>query len=208
MRAMKAIQSTVYVIDDDPGVLASSVTLASSLELTCKAFASAEEFLDRFDYSRPGCLVAGMRLAGMSGLELQERLAAAGIPLPVILLSDDGDVSATVRAMRNGAFTVLQRPYRTDDLTLAIRAAIEVDRGQRADRQKRSQLKYRLDTLGPRQRQVLEMVTAGQPNKVIARRLGVSPRTVDRARAQAFATLGVQTAVEAARLIVTLGNQR
>ena len=123
---MKASQGTLFVIDDDPKARKAVAALASSMKIKCGLFASAEEFLDRRDPSLTGCVLIDFRLGGMDGLHLQECLRAMGSPLSVILISAYADVPMTVRAMRNGAVTVIEKPYKNDDLADAVRKAMDL----------------------------------------------------------------------------------
>lgn len=196
--------ATLFVVDDDPGARKGAAALASSMGVACDTFASAEEFLEGLDHARAGCVLIDLRLEGMSGLDLQERLAAAGSSLPVILISAYADVSVTVRAMQNGALTVLTKPYRADELADAIRAALELDHETRQESTWQAETQRRLDTLSDREHRLMESVIAGKPNKSIARDLGVSQRTVDRLRAAVFEKMGTESAVQVARAVARL----
>ena len=198
---MSADKTTLFVVDDDPDACRSAAALASSMGLACETYSSAESFLESFQSSRPGCVLIDLRLNGMSGFDLQEELVARGSELPVIVISAYADVPATVRLMRNGALTVLEKPYRADELAEAIRVAIEMDCQQRAARAERRRLQERIDALPPRERQTMDLIVAGKPNKAIARQLDVSHRTVDRLRAAVLRKMGIDTAVELARIV-------
>jgi FixJ family two-component response regulator len=193
--------ATLFVVDDDPDACRSAAALASSMGIACQTYCSAESFLESFDPSRPGCVLIDLRLNGMSGFALQEELAAQGSALPVIVISAYADVPATVRLMRNGALTVLEKPYHADELAEAIRLAIETDRQKRTALAERRRIRQRIDTLCPREKQTMELIVAGKPNKLIARELDVSHRTVDRLRAAVFRKTGVETAVELACIV-------
>ena len=123
---MKTSQGTLFVVDDDPKSRKAVAALASSMKIKCEPFASAEEFLDRYDPSLTGCALVDFRLGGMDGLQLQERLRAMGSPLSVVLISAYADVPLAVRAMRNGAVAVIEKPYKNDDLADAVRRALEL----------------------------------------------------------------------------------
>ena len=201
---MNPNNKTLFVVDDDPDACRSAAALASSLGIDCQAFSSAESFLESHDPSRPGCVLIDLRLGGMSGFDLQEQLAARGSTLPVIVISAYADVPATVRLMRHGALTVLEKPYQADELAEAIHLALEVDDRWRKTRARHRQVQQCVDTLSPRERQTMELIVAGKPNRAIALYLDVSPRTVDRLRAAVFMKMGVETAVELARIVVEL----
>ena len=122
---MKTSQGTLFVVDDDPKSRKAVAALASSMKIKCETFASAEEFLDRYDPSLTGCALVDFRLGGMDGLQLQDRLRAMGSALSVVLISAYADVPLAVRAMKSGAVAVIEKPYRNDDLADAIRKALD-----------------------------------------------------------------------------------
>lgn len=194
-------EPTLFVVDDELTVRQSVTALARAAGLRCEGYASAEDFLAAFDPDRTGCLVLDLRLEGMSGLEVLGRLRQMGSLLPVIVLSGYVDVAQAVEAMRCGAFTVLEKPCAPGRLVQEVRKAAEWDHCTRSLRQRRQMVRRRIQGLEPRERQVLSLVLEDWPNRVIARELGVSQRTVDRLRAGVYAKLGVGSAVEAARLI-------
>jgi two-component system, LuxR family, response regulator FixJ len=127
---MKTFQGTLFVVDDDPKSRKAMAALASSMKIKCEPFASAEEFLDRYDPSLTGCALVDFRLGGMDGLQLQDRLRAMSSTLPVVLISAYADEPMAVRAMKSGAVAVIEKPYRNDDLADAVRKAM--DRSTRA----------------------------------------------------------------------------
>jgi FixJ family two-component response regulator len=122
---MKTSQGTLFVVDDDPKSRKGVAALASSMKIPCELFASAEAFLNRYDPSLTGCALVDFRLGGMDGLQLQECLRAMGSKLAVVLISAYADVPMTVRAMRSGAVTVIEKPYQNDDLADAVRKALD-----------------------------------------------------------------------------------
>jgi FixJ family two-component response regulator len=203
-RTEPAHNAAVFVVDDEPSALKGVAALVSSMGFRCETFASAEEFLERFDVSRAGCLLIDLRLKGINGLELQERLLARGSTLPVIFISAYADVATTVRAMRNGALTMLEKPYQADELADAIRGALDEDSERRATRVRRAEVRKRLSTLTERETRVMELIVAGKPNKAIARDLALSQRTVDRLRASLFEKMGAGSAVEVTRMVADL----
>jgi FixJ family two-component response regulator len=198
---MNTDTNTLFVVDDEPDARRSAAALASSMGIAYETYASAESFLESFDPARPGCVLIDLRLGGMSGFDLQEQLAARGSTLGVIIISAYANVSATVRLMRRGALTVLEKPYHADELAEAIRLAIETNRQERTALAERQRIHERIDTLSPRERRTMERIVAGRPNKLIASELDVSHRTVDRLRAAVLRKMGVETAVELARIV-------
>jgi len=201
---MNETEATLFVVDDEPSACKGVAALATSLGIPCKTFSCAEDFLSRYKRGRAGCLLIDLRLPGMSGLELQGRLVDMGSRLPVILISAYADVPATVRAMQNGALTVLTKPYRDDELADAVREALQRDRESREKLARQADVRRRIDSLTERERRLMEAVLAGRPNRLIARDLEISQRTVDRVRAMVFDKMGVESAVEVARLVAQL----
>lgn len=172
-------QPTVFVVDDDPGVSKSTRLLVKSVDLPIETFGSAKEFLEHVDPSRPGCLVLDLRMPGMGGLELQEQLAARGYSLPIIFITAHGDVATAVRAMRAGAIEFLEKPYRGQDLLDRIHEAIALDRESRRKKSERDEVWELLESLTPREREVMDLLIDGVPNKAIASQLGIARKTVD-----------------------------
>jgi two-component system, LuxR family, response regulator FixJ len=202
--SMPISAGNLFVVDDEPAVREAVASLACSLGIPCECFASGEEFLEYYNPSLAGCALVDIRLQGMDGLELQERLAALGSTLPVILISGYADVAVTVRGMRNGAMTVIEKPCHNDELAVAIRNALALNAARRESLANRVETQQRLQALAPRDRQLLEMIISGTPNKCIARTLEISQRTVDRLRARVFAKMHVASAVELAQAVATL----
>jgi FixJ family two-component response regulator len=200
-QAMNQYNPTVFVVDDEPAARNSVAALVSSMSMDCRSFSSAEQFLDGFNLSQPGCIVIDLNIDDkMNGLELQERLKGYGHVLPVVLLSAYLDVPITVRAMQNGAFTVLEKPCQTDRLADVIRNAVEISRGSLQARMKQSDLQKRYDSLDSREREVMMLILSGLPNKTIARELGLSQRTAARIRAGVFEKMGAESALDLAQM--------
>lgn len=175
--------STVFIVDDDDAVRSSLRLLFKSLGHSAVTYTSAAEFLANYHPDQPGCAVLDVRMPGMSGLELQDELNRRGIIIPVIFITGHGDVPMAVEAMQRGAFDFLQKPFREQDLITRIQRALDLDRENRARLEERDQIRARLAALTPREREVLELVTQGKPNKIMAADLGVSQRTVEIHRA-------------------------
>jgi FixJ family two-component response regulator len=192
---------TLFVVDDDPEVRASMAALAASMGWASQVFPSAEGFLERFDPARPGCVVTDLRLGGMDGLQLQGHLAMLSNAPPVILISAYGSIPIAVRAMRNGALTVLEKPCDADELISAIRLAVGIKATTTAARSNRAGLQFRFDSLHGREREAMARIVDGVPNKTIARQLGVSHRTANRIRAAVFKKMEVTSAVDLARIV-------
>lgn len=194
-------EGTLFVIDDDVRARAGVAALALSLSIPCEQFAASEEFLEQFDPTRSGCLLLDYRLDETNGLDLQEELLRRGNTMPVILISAYADVPMAVRAMRNGALTVLEKPYRDDLLVEAIQRGLEMDSMSRQAATRRNQSEQRLNSLDDREREFMELMITGTPNKNIARMLSVSHRTADRIRATIYEKMGVESAAEVASLV-------
>ena len=171
---MNAPEQTVFVVDDDKSVRDSIRWLLESIGLRVETFDSAESFLAGYSPERPGCLVLDVRMPGMSGPELMDRLGAAKPFLPIIFLSAHGDVPLAVRAMKGGAVDFLQKPYNNQTFLERVRQALEQDAQARRRRLQRDDVSARLAALTERERQVLKGVVAGQKNKEIARELDIS----------------------------------
>jgi FixJ family two-component response regulator len=199
---MKEKVSTVFVVDDDSGVRSSIRVLLKSIGIAATAMSSAREFLDSFDPEQPGCLVLDIRMPGMSGMELQQQLNLKGAIIPVIFITGHGDVPMAVEAMQHGAFDFLQKPFRDQDLIDRIQKALARDRETRQALRKHSQIRERLESLTPREKDVLRLLVQGQQNKVMAGELGLSQRTVEIHRAHVMEKMGAQSVAQLVRMVL------
>lgn len=170
---------TVFVVDDDEAVRGGLQQLLQTIGLNVQTYASADEFLASYRPGQPGCLVLDIRMPGMGGLDLQEQLARQGIQLPIIFLTGHGDVPAAVRALKAGAMDFLEKPFNSQVLLDLVQQAIRRDADARTRSAEESQITRRLRTLTAREREVLDRMTGGKANKVIAMELGISERTVE-----------------------------
>ena len=168
------------------------------------AFPSARSFLDAYDPRRGGCLLLDVRMPQMTGLELQQQLNVRGAIIPVIFITGHGDVPMAVESMQHGAFHFLQKPFRDQDLLDCIQRALEKDRLARAELAQKSRIRERLQSLTPREREVLSLVTAGKPNKVMAADLGVSQRTVEIHRARVMEKMAAGSLAQLVRMVMDL----
>ena len=191
---------TVFIVDDDEPVRKAVSRLLRSAGIAVAVFASPREFLAQYDPASPGCLVLDITMPEVDGLQLQATLGEKGSILPIIFLTGHGDVSKSVQAMKRGAFDFLSKPVKDKDLLTAVRAAIERDTVARREQGKLSEIRARLDTLTPREREVLEQVVSGKLNKQIAGDLGITEATVKMHRAHVMAKMEVQSVAELARL--------
>src|SRR6266700_2531926 len=198
---------TVFVIDDDAAVRKAVSRLLRSAGIAVAIFASPGEFLAQYNPDMPGCLVLDLAMPDINGLQLQTTLANKGCILPIIFLTGHGDVSKSVQAMKHGAFDFFSKPVKEKDLLPAVRAAIERDAVARREQAKLSEIRARLDTLTPREREVLEHVVSGKLNKQIAGDLGITQATVKMHRAHVMAKIKVQSVAELARLTERCGTR-
>jgi len=201
---MKQGLPTVFIVDDDEAVRNSLRLLVKSVGLTAAALVSAQEFLATYDPLQPGCLLLDVRMPGMSGLELQQRLNLLGAVIPVIFITGHGDVPMAVEAMQQGAFDFLQKPFRDQDLIDRIQRALEKDRANRAALGEHSRIREQHETLTPREREVLALVTSGKANKVMAADLGLSQRTIEIHRARVMEKMGASSLAHLVRMVLDL----
>ena len=176
-------EQTVFIVDDDQAVARSLRWLFETVQLKVETFSSAQSFLDGFDSSKPGCLVLDVRMPGMSGLDLQERLEAQRIHLPIIFITGHGDVQMAMRAVKAGAFDFVEKPFNDQDLLERIHKAITFDAVQRSQDMHRTQLRALFARLTPREREVLDLVVEGKSNKAIANCFALSAKTIEVHRA-------------------------
>jgi FixJ family two-component response regulator len=201
---MQQPAATVFVVDDDEAVRNSLRFLLKSVGLTTVTQPSAREFLDSYRQSQPGCLVLDVRMPGMSGLELQQQLNLRGATIPVIFITGHGDIPMAVEAMQHGAFDFLQKPFRDQDLIDRIQRALERDARSRTALAQHTRIRERMDSLTPREREVLALMIRGKPNKVMAAELGVSQRTVEIHRARVMEKSGAASLAQLVRMIMDL----
>lgn len=196
---------TVFIVDDDPAVLKSLSRLLRAARLTAVTFSSPQEFLARHDASLPGCLVLDVAMPGLNGLELQQGLLASGHELPVIFLTGHGDIPMSVQAMKRGAVDFLTKPVNDDDLLKAIHVAFEQDRLQRQARDAVAEIRQRVASLTPREREVFDHVIAGHLNKQTAADLGTTEKTIKVHRARVMEKMQVQSVAELVHLAERAG---
>jgi len=193
---------TVFVVDDEEAVRDSLQWLLESKGLKVALFDSAEAFLAAYSPSLPGCLVVDVRMPGMSGLELQEKLAELHYAIPVIFITGHGDVPMAVQAVKHGAIDFLEKPFNDKDLLAIIERSLEHDRQQRERLQQASSAQSRLASLTPREREVMELVVAGKLNKLIADQLEISIKTVEAHRAKVMEKVGAHSLAELVQIVV------
>lgn len=201
-RADVMIDATVYVVDDDPALRESLGYLLQSEGLIVRAFGGARQFLAEYDRHARGCLVVDVRMPEMSGLQLQEHLAAEGSTLPVIVITGHGDVPMAVKALKNGALDFIEKPFADQQLLDRVHEALDVDRRLFGERAKREDILRRLGRLTKREREVMTGVAEGKANKVIAEELGLSPKTVEVHRARLMQKLEVDSLAQLMRFAI------
>ncbi len=196
-----AAERFIYVIDDDPAIRRSLERLLDAVGFRVASYATPKAFLDVAGSLLGGCVLLDLRMPEMDGFEVHARLRLINPDLPVIVVTAQGDVQTAVRAMKAGAVDFIEKPYSDDALIAAIESALKISaaRGRTDDIATAAAL---INTLSPRERQVLEALVAGQPNKVIAFDLGISVRTVEVHRSRMMDRLGVHQFAEAVRLLV------
>ncbi len=182
-------QPVVHVVDDEEPVRDALVMLLESAGYRGEAHASAEDFLETFDPHRPGAVIADIKMPGLDGLTMFRRLRDSGASVPFIFITGHGDIPMAVSAIQDGAFDFLEKPFDEERLLDSLRRALGRDRRQRAGKEDRAAIRLRLAALTPREREIFELLVQGATNKSIARRLEISPRTVENHRAHVMEKL-------------------
>jgi FixJ family two-component response regulator len=196
---------TIFVVDDDPAVLKSLGRLLRSAGFPVETCPSAQDFLARHNLATPGCLVLDVAMPGLNGLEVQRAMTAIGDERPIVFLTGHGDIPTSVEAMKRGAVDFLTKPVNAEDLLKAIRSAIIKDSVRRLQREEVEEIKERVATLTPREREVLAYVISGRLNKQIAGELGTAEKTIKVHRARVMEKMKVQSVAELVRLAERLG---
>jgi len=195
--------SLAYLVDDDDAIRDALAWLLNSRGIASRAWPSAEACLADYDVSMRGCMVLDIRMPGMGGPELFDRLLERGCRLPAIFLTGHGDVPLAVQAIKKGAFDFIEKPFNDNELVDRVLAAIQLDSDQHLLGASAELTAVRLSALSSREREVMELILAGKYNKVIADELGIAMRTVEVHRAHIFEKMGVKSAVELAQLLAS-----
>ena len=201
----QSVEPTVIVVDDDASLLAALSSLFRSVGLRVELFGSAAEFLRAKLPEGPRCLVLDIRLPGVSGLEFQGQLARSEQPIPVIIITGHGDIPMSVQAMKAGAVDFLAKPFRDQEMLDAVAGAVERDREGRLQREGLAGLKTRLDTLSPREREIMALATAGLLNKEIAGKLNLSEITVKIHRGKMMRKMDARSFASLVKMAEALG---
>jgi RNA polymerase sigma factor (sigma-70 family) len=191
-----ATEQLVYIVDDDEALRDSLIWLLESTGLKAQAFDSAEAFLAAWSPQMSGCLVLDVRMSGMSGLELHDRLITKRSTLPVIFITGHGDVPMAVASLKKGAVDFIEKPFNDQEMVGLIRGALSEERKRHDARQHEAEAQRRIEQLTPREREVLELIVAGRLNKQIADDLGISIKTVEVHRARVMEKMGVNSLAE------------
>jgi len=196
---------TVLVIDDDPLTRGALSSLFRSVGLNVRTFASATELLQNPLPAVPSCLVVDVRLPRLSGFDLQTELSRLGVKIPIIFITGHGDIPMSVKAMKAGAVDFLTKPFRDQEMLDAVTGAIERDLKRRREEQSNLDIRARFESLTPRERQIMALVTAGHMNKVVAARIGISEMTVKIHRGHVMRKMGTRSLADLVLIAENLG---
>jgi FixJ family two-component response regulator len=196
---------TVLVIDDDPLTRGALSSLFRSVGLNVRTFASATELLQNPLPAVPSCLVVDVRLPRLSGFDLQTELSRLGVKIPIIFITGHGDIPMSVKAMKAGAVDFLTKPFRDQEMLDAVTAAIERGLKRRREEQSDLDIRARFESLTPRERQIMALVTAGHMNKVVAARIGISEMTVKIHRGHVMRKMGTRSLADLVLIAENLG---
>ena len=200
-----AVEPVVHIIDDDDAARESLAFLLGTAGVPVRTYDSAVAFVNALPEASAGCVVTDVRMPGMTGMELLSHLRERGIGLPVIVITGHGDVPLAVEAMKLGAADFIEKPFDDEVLLASVRAALDKRLEDRERDAKRIEIKEKFAALSPRERQVLDGLIAGNPNKTIAFDLGISPRTVEVYRANLMTKMDANSLSELVRLAIVAG---
>jgi two-component system response regulator FixJ len=198
-------EAVVHVIDDDDAIRESLAFLLESAELDVRTYESANAFLEALPHDVHGCVVTDIRMPGVSGIELLRHLRTMGVALPVIVITGHADVALAVEAMKSGAIDFIEKPFDDDSFLSTIRSALRRHEKDSRREAERSEIHSRLAALSGRERQVLEGLVAGYPNKTIAFDLGISARTVEIYRANVMTKMQATSLSDLVRMALVAG---
>ncbi len=194
--------ATVYVVDDDPAVRDSLRWLIESLQYPVETFGSAQTFLDSYSPVKQGCLVLDVRLPGMSGLQLQKKLSEDGIDLPTVIITGHGDVPLAVRALQAGALHFLEKPFHDQDVLDCVQEALELAGSKHAQRVEKENILAHMETLTPRECEVMKAIVSGATNKGIAERYEISVKTVEVHRTRVMHKMDADSLPELVKMVL------
>lgn len=196
----------VCLVDDDPKILRLVSAILGECGIPVQTFSTAQEFVNGYRPGTRGCLLLDIQLPGLSGTELHERLSAYDIDLPVVFLTATADVPTTVTIMKRGALDVLQKPFDADALVAAVRNALARDAAAAAEAARRAEVRERAARLTPRERQVMDLVVRGLANKLVARELGLSDRTVEIHRGRVMEKMRAESIADLVRMSMLMAG--
>ncbi len=199
-----SMQPTVFIVDDDEQVRKALTLLMESVGLETESFVSAQEYLDQFDTDKPGCLILDVRMPGISGLDLQARLAAEKIHPTIIVITGHGDVPMAVRAVTTGAIDFIEKPFNNQSMLDTVHKAIAQDAVQRGETLRIQDIEIHYNELTPREKEVLQYVIEGKRNKVIAADMNISQSTVEAHRSKVMEKMAAETLSDLMRMALTL----
>ena len=203
---MNPQQPTVFVVDDDADVRESLCWLIESVGWAVEAFPNASACLERLTADSRGCLVADLRLPGMSGLDMHDALRERGVALPTLIITGHGDVTAAVRALKNGCLDFIEKPFSDQTLLDRVRIALDNDEQCRSERERLQSVQARLNRLTPREQEVMSLVVHGKLNKQIASDLGLSHKTIEVHRAHVMEKMQAGSLADLVRMAMTAGH--
>lgn len=202
------VEQTVFIVDDDVAVRDALALLLGLKGYRTAIFSSAEDFLAAYRKDWRGCLVLDIKMSGMSGLDLQSRLAAQNVEMPIVIITGHGDAASARQALKSGAVDFLEKPLDEEQLVAAVGSALERDAKRRAERVVGDETSSRMARLTPRERQVMDLAAAGRHNREIGEALGISPRTVEVYKARLMEKLQARNLSELIRFALTADRQR
>jgi RNA polymerase sigma factor (sigma-70 family) len=197
---------TVHIVDDDPDILEALTELMKTIDLSVATYQSAEDFLEKYELTGPGCLVLDVRMPGRSGLQLQKELNARGACPPLIFITGHGDIPMTVEAFKAGAVGFQEKPLHPQQLCDEVQEAVRRDQQVWRQREEKEEVERRLSCLAPPEREVFDLVIAGKTNKEIGQELCLSIRSVEHRRARLMTALRVKSRRELLELVMPLSS--
>lgn len=200
-----ASRSVIYVVDDDPSIRDMIELMVTSVGYECRSFDSAASFLEAYRDGH-GCLLLDIRMPGMSGMLLQEKLHEMGIKLPIIFITGHGDITMAVEAMQRGAFDFMEKPFREFELLSKLERALEQDLINRNDQEKQKLIQTRIASLTKREREIMHLVAKGHANKVIAIDLNIAQGTVEIHRSRIMAKMEARSLAHLMRMLMVAGE--